>query len=132
MGSLPSGFVLSQRAAQHDAILATLALLQPPPADRAEQRLPAVITQVLQVLRRDAGQPWPGDAVQRAALDAAEVESRRLQRAVLAHADFSPGVGRYVLVQAAQPASFALSIDAQGLVPADWPYVAGVHRALAK
>ena len=117
--------LLSQRAAQHDAILATLALLQPARAEAAEQRLPAVVTQVLQVLRRDDGQAWPGDAAQRAALDAGEAESRRLRRATLARADFGADRGRYLLVQAATPASFALLIDAQGLVPADWPYTAG-------
>ena len=113
--------LLSQRASQHDAILGTLALLQPPPTGAAEQRLPAFVGQVLQVLRRDAGGPWPGPAAQQAALAVAEAESRRLRRAVLAGTE----PDRYLLVQAADPASFALRIDARALVPAsDWPYPA--------
>jgi signal transduction histidine kinase len=126
--------LLSQRAAQHDAILATLALLQPNAADAAEQRLPAFVGQVLQVLRRDPDRRWPGDAAQQALLDAAEVRSRNARRAVLARAEFGPASGRYLLVQAASPASFALLIEAQGLVPAvDWPFTPGgrVQASLA-
>lgn len=123
--------VLSQRAVQHDAILATLALLQPGAAAGAEQRLPAVYPQVLRVLRRDAataGAPigsvepgWPAaDAREAAALEAAEAESRRLGRAALGAVDFAHG--RYWLVRAAAPASFALLIDARSLVvPDEWP-----------
>jgi len=116
--------LLSQRAAQHDAVLATLSLLQPPAAEAAERRLPAVVGPVLQVLRRNAEGRWPGDDAQRDALDVAERESRALQRAVLARS--APGGGRYLLVRAASPASFALLIDAAALVPAtDWPFAAG-------
>jgi DNA-binding CsgD family transcriptional regulator len=71
--------LLSQRASQHDAILGTLALLQPP-AGGAEQRLPAFVGQVLQVLRRDAGGAWPGSTAQQAALAQGEAESRRLRQ----------------------------------------------------
>jgi signal transduction histidine kinase len=116
--------VLSQRAVQHDAILATLALLQPSAQTAAEQRLPAVYAQVLRVLRRDAGAPWPAagtaDAREAAALSAAEAESRRTARAALGAVDFAQG--RYWLVRAAEPASFALQIDARSLlVPDEWP-----------
>ena len=51
--------LLSQRAVQHDAMLGTLALLQPDAAARPEQRLPALQAQVLRVLRRDPGTAWP-------------------------------------------------------------------------
>ena len=118
--------LLSQRASQHDAILATLALLQPPAAEAPEQRLPSFVGQVLQVLRRDAGTDWPGDADQRAALAAAEQQSRPLQRAVMAQVALGGERGRYALVRAATPASFALVIDARALVPAaDWPFAPG-------
>ena len=51
--------LLSQRVVQHDAVLATLALLQPAAAGgHAEQRLPSVYPQILEVKRRDAATPW--------------------------------------------------------------------------
>ncbi|NML48425.1 two-component sensor histidine kinase [Ramlibacter sp. G-1-2-2] len=108
--------LLSQRAVQHDAILATLALLQPPDSPEAgAQRLPALYPQILSVQRRDAGAAWPD-----AALAAAEAQSRALRRAVLADADFA--AGRYRLVRAAQPASFAAQFDLRKLVPwPEWP-----------
>jgi C4-dicarboxylate-specific signal transduction histidine kinase len=108
--------LLSQRAVQHDAILATLALLQPaasggPP----EQRLPSVYPQILEVKRRDAATPWTD-----ARLAAAEAMSRTQKRATLADADFA--LGRYRLVLAAEPASFALLMDLQAVVPwNEWP-----------
>jgi signal transduction histidine kinase len=107
--------LLSQRVVQHDAILATLALLQPPGQDAAEQRLSSVYPQILGVQRRDGEAPWPG-----AALEAAEQESRQRRRAALAEVDLPRG--RYQVVLAAQPASFALSIDFRSVVPwAEWP-----------
>jgi signal transduction histidine kinase len=113
--------VLSQRVVQHDAILATLALLQPQAQGHAEQRLPAVYPQVLRVLRRDAGTAWSvADAHEAAALEAGEAESRRRARAALGAVDLTQG--RYWLVRAAEPASFALQIDARSLVvPEEWP-----------
>jgi len=107
--------LLSQRAVQHDAILATLALLQPGDAGAPEQRLPSLYPQVLQVLRHDAQHPWPD-----AALATAEAESRRLRRAALAQADLAQG--RFTLVHAAEPSSFALRIALADMVPwAEWP-----------
>jgi len=51
--------LLSQRAAQHDAILATLVLLDPASSgDHPWARLPALYPQVLQVWRRDADSDW--------------------------------------------------------------------------
>lgn len=97
--------LLSQRVVQHDAILATLGLLQPAPqADAAERRLPALYPQILFVQRRGPGAAWP-----EAALAAAEDRSRVLKRAVLAQPDLA--AGRYVLVLAAEPASFAVGFD---------------------
>ncbi len=108
--------LLSQRMAQHDAALATLALLQPAAGpDAAERRLPSLYPQVLAVLRRDRGQDWaePG-------LAAAEEDSRRQQRPATASTDLAQG--RYWLVLAAEPASFALQLSLREAIPADeWP-----------
>jgi signal transduction histidine kinase len=110
--------LLSQRVVQHDAILATLALLQPQGtagAGSAEQRLPALYPQILSVQRRDAGAAWPD-----AALAAAEARSRSARRPALADADFT--AGRYRVVLAAEPASFAAVFDLRQLVPwNEWP-----------
>lgn len=111
--------VLSQRAGQHDAILATLALLQPADAaGRAEQRLPALYPQILSVRRRPPEAAWE-DPV----LGAAEARSRQLRRPELADFDFA--AGRYRVVLAAEPASFAATFDLQRVVPWDeWPMAA--------
>jgi signal transduction histidine kinase len=108
--------LLSQRVVQHDAVLATLALLQPPPqADPAEQRLPALYPQILRVQRRDPGAAW-ADPRQHEA----EVVSRAVRHATLAQLDFNSG--RYELVLAAEPASFALLMDLGAVVPwSEWP-----------
>jgi signal transduction histidine kinase len=108
--------LLSQRVVQHDAVLATLALLQPPAqADPAEQRLPALYSQILRVQRRDPGAAWP-DPRQHAA----EVVSRAVRHAALAQVDFN--AARYELVLAAEPASFALLMDLRAVVPwSEWP-----------
>lgn len=109
--------LLSQRAAQHDAVLAMLALLQPGPGggERPERRIPAVYPQILEVLQRAGSDPWPD-----AALAAAEEESRRQRRPAAADVDFARG--RYRLVQAATPASHAMLIDLGAMVPwEEWP-----------
>jgi signal transduction histidine kinase len=108
--------LLSQRAVQHDAVLATLALLQPASAsDPAEHRLPSVYPQILAVQRRDGPAAWPD-----AALQAAESVSRAQRRPALADADFARG--RYRIVLGADPASFALTLDLAAVVPsAEWP-----------
>lgn len=121
--------LLSQQAVQHDAMLATLTLLQPA-VDAAgtasagpEQRLPALYPQVLRVLRRAGADAWAA-AAPGADWAAAEAESARLQRAVLAEVDLARG--RYTLLRAGQPASFALVIDAAATVPwAEWPLPRG-------
>ncbi|MDO9604544.1 sensor histidine kinase [Hydrogenophaga sp.] len=114
--------LLSQQVVQHDAILATLALLQPAPvASRTgspEQRLPALYPRILSVQRSDAATPWPDPA-----LAEAERLSRQSGRAALAPLDLPSG--RYRLVLASEPASFALTIDLQALVPwEEWPMAA--------
>ena len=108
--------LLSQVAVQHDAILATLALLQPAAdAEARERRLASVYPQVLGVLRRDREAAWPD-----AALSSAEAASRQAQRAALAGVDFAQG--QFSIVQAAEPASFALRIDVQRMTPwSEWP-----------
>ena len=109
--------LLSQQVVQHDAVLATLALLQPGEGAEAapEQRLPALYPQVLRVLRRERGADWPSET-----LRAAEARSRAQQRATLADADLA--AGHYTVLRAADPASFALQIDIERMVPwADWP-----------
>lgn len=112
--------LLSQRVVQHEAVLATLALLQPTPpagsAESAEQRLTSVYPQILGVQRRDAGAAWPD-----ASLNQAEHASRQTRGAVLANPAFTSARGRYQLVLAAQPASYALLIDLHGTIPwKDW------------
>jgi signal transduction histidine kinase len=111
--------LLSQRASQHDAVLATLALLQPDDgAAEAVQRLPSVYPQILGVQRRAPGQPWSDARIQ-----AAEVQSKALRRPVLALYDLA--AARYQMVLAAEPASYALQIDLRAVVPwSEWPMAA--------
>ena len=108
--------LLSQQVVQYDAVLATLALLGNA-GDRsgAEQRLSAVYPSILRVARRDADAAWPD-----ARLAAVEAQSRQAQRAQLGPVDLA--AGRYWLVMAAQPVSYALDIELARTVPwADWP-----------
>ncbi len=116
--------LLSQRAAQLDAVLATLVLVAP--AADAEvsaalmaARLPALWPAVLAVHRSDAQHPWPD-----AALATAEAESRA-QAAGQRHARLAAvdaARQHYSLVLAGSPTSWALRVDAKRLVPADeWP-----------
>ncbi|MEY4738231.1 MAG: hypothetical protein RL302_2550 [Pseudomonadota bacterium] len=111
--------LLSQRVVQHDAILATLALLHSGTAtDRPEQRLPALYTQIAAAAHRGPNEAWPTPL-----LTAAEAESRRLKRAVLADVDLQKGT--YQLVLAAQPDSYALTISMRNMVPwTEWPMAA--------
>ena len=108
--------LLSQRVVQHDAVMATLALLQTAPGGaRPEQRLASLYPQILAVQRRDAGSDWPDER-----LRVAETLSRALRRPALAGVDFARG--RYLLVLAAEPASFALQMDLRAVVPwSEWP-----------
>lgn len=106
--------LLSQQVVQHDAVLATLALLQPGAAGTA-QRLTSIYPRLLSVQRRDPGQGWPDPAIERA-----EAASLLARRAAMVEAPLS--LGRYTLVLAGDPASHALTISLDGLVPqVDWP-----------
>lgn len=109
--------LLSQRAAQHDAILATLVLLAPAPSeDDPWARLPALYPQVLKVWRRTADAAWP-----ELPLALADEQSRATARAALAAVDGA--AGHYDLVLAGAPASFALRIEIERWVPWDeWPF----------
>lgn len=113
--------LLSQRAAQLDAVLATLALVaQEPDAEASAERLPALWPGVLAVHRSDAEHPW-----RYAALAAAELQSRALpagkRHAVLTSVD--PARLLYSLVLAGYPASWALRVDATRLIPTqEWPF----------
>lgn len=108
--------LLSQVAAQHDAMLATLVLLQPAAAE--SRRLPALAPQVLRLDRRAEGERWP--AQQADALQAAEARSASLKRAVPVATELA--AGRYTLVRAGTPAAYALTIDLAAMVPwPDWP-----------
>lgn len=111
--------LLSQQVVQHDAILDTLALLQPtsgasgmtPP----EQRLPSLYPHILAVQRRERDATWSDTD-----LTAAEQRSLQDRRPALARPDLA--AGRYHLVLAAQPTAYALTIDLRGMVPWDeWP-----------
>lgn len=115
--------LLSQRMAQHDAALATLALLQPAAGpDAAERRLPSLYPQVVAVQRQDPGHPWTTPA-----LAQAQDASRRLGRPALGPLDLAQG--RYWLVLAGEPASFALQLSLRETVPADeWPASAAPLR----
>jgi len=105
--------LLSQRVVQHDAVLSSLALLQPPAGP--EPRLSSVYPQILEVKRREAGAQWSDPA-----LVQAEARSRTQKRPELASMDLA--TGRYVVVHAADPASFALRLDLRQVVPwAEWP-----------
>jgi len=107
--------LLSQRVVQHDAVLATLALLEPSGAEQPEQRLPAVYSQILQVRRRAPGDSWPDTA-----LINAETRSRATRHAALAALDTHNG--RYNLVMAAGNGAYALRIALRETVPWDeWP-----------
>ncbi|CAN5429630.1 ATP-binding protein [soil metagenome] len=112
--------LLSQQVVQYDAVLATLALLEPSAgAGRPEQRLSSVYASILGVLRRDADTAWP-DGPLAPLLAQAEAQSRKLQRPALASVDLARG--RYWLVMGATPTSYALDIDLAGSVPwRDWP-----------
>ena len=110
--------LLSQQVVQYDAVLATLAFLGAAgEGGGAEQRLSSVYPSIRAVARRDASTGWPDPR-----LDAAEAQSRTDQRPQLGPLDLT--AGRYWLVMAAQPASFALDVDLARAVPwADWPMV---------
>ncbi|MEP6559316.1 MAG: ATP-binding protein [Burkholderiales bacterium] len=109
--------LLGQRAAQHDAILSTLVLLDAAPAaDDPARRLPALYPQVLQVRRRTPEAEWPD-----ADLARAEAVSRLAARPAVAALD--PVAMHYDLVLAGNPGSFAMRIAIEQWVPwSEWPF----------
>lgn len=116
--------LLSQRASQHDAVLASLNLLHTEPAaDARVQRLPALYPQILATAQRSQGGIWSGSLSLEAALPALDLAWLASQAGALATtAAFDGQQGRYWLVQAASPMSHALLIDLRGMVPwSDWP-----------
>ena len=110
--------LLSQRTAQQDAVMAMLALLQPATDTSTAApgpRITAVYPQIIEIRQRTENAGWSNDALQ-----AGEEESRRSNRAAIGGVDFDNG--RYRMVQAASPASYAVQIDLRGMVPWDeWP-----------
>ena len=116
--------LLSQQLVQHDAILAMLALLQPQlspdaSANATASDLARLYPQILGIAQRRADQPWP--AHWPSTLDALEQQSRRSGHA---HMDASRlAAGTLFVVQAGQPASYALALDLRAAVPTEeWPY----------
>lgn len=117
--------VLSQRATEIEAVLATVLLLAPATADPAEARLPALYPQVLRVLRRPDGAGW-GDP----ALAAADAASRQRGHAVIA--GFDAGARRFTLQQSALAAGAALVVDVdRWRDTAGWPFGAGSAVAVS-
>lgn len=112
--------LLSQRAVQHEAVLATLVLMQP----ALDARLPAIYPQFLRMWRRVGDAAWPGDSSLSAALQAAEQSKGSPQ---LALADLPNARFWVVMAPTAssgpQAAAYALEVSLPLMVPwADWPY----------
>ncbi|MEO6625940.1 MAG: ATP-binding protein [Burkholderiaceae bacterium] len=108
--------LLSQRAGQQEAVLATLASARgASDTPRADQRPPAAYPQILSVQSRTSDGLW-----QQPMLAGAEAESHKLRRAVMT--DVILDKGRYQLLLAADPASYAVLIDVRSMVPwNEWP-----------
>ena len=108
--------LLSQQVVQHDAVLATLALLDSnDDSAHPEQRLPSVYPHILSVQRRARDARWPD-----AHLQALDAQSRQLGHGLLVQTDFA--LGRYELMLGALPASYLLKIDIRSMVPwREWP-----------
>ncbi len=108
--------LMSQQVVQYDAVLATLALLEPAAGGgQPERRLPSVYPSILGVQRHAGGEAWPAPS-----LANAEARSRELHRPEYVADDFA--AGRYRLLIAAVPASYLVDIDLAATVPwRDWP-----------
>ncbi|WP_341668245.1 sensor histidine kinase [Alcaligenes sp. SDU_A2] len=109
--------LLGQRLAQHDAILQMLVLLQPP-VQRIERlgTLEAMFPQVMAIYREENGTPWANPLWEQA-----QQQSLKVERAVLTDVHLSQG--RYVLLVAAHPASFAVTLDLNAAIAWDeWPF----------
>ena len=110
--------LLSQQLVQHDAILATLSLLQPALgtdalANAGATGLSRLYPQVLGVAQRQADQHWPANWPE--ALSHLEQQSRASGHA---HMDASRlADGKLYVVQAGQPASYTLKLDLRATIP---------------
>ncbi|MFC3626316.1 sensor histidine kinase [Vogesella amnigena] len=107
--------LLSQKTVQHDAVLATLAQLETPPAaERLLAGLQPALPQLLAIGRWQAGR-WQGSAPEPAGLSAALHHAAQLRSAQTLPA----GGGSYWLVDAS---GWSLLIDAHRLLAgSDWP-----------
>jgi signal transduction histidine kinase len=125
--------LLSQRAAELDAVLATLALLEPassPAAFQAAvQRLPQLYPQVIAGLHRDTGQQW-SDTALAAAEERSRAQPAARRHAVVAAVDTR--TGQYAMVLAGARAGFALRIELHRMAAMEgWPLQdAGAVRAV--
>src|SRR5690606_31255249 len=109
--------LLGQRLAQQDAILQMLALLQAP-VQRIERlgTLEAMLPQVMAIYRQESDAAWANPQWQQA-----QLQSLKAERAVLT--DVRLAQGRYVLLVAAHPASFAVQLDLNAAIAWDeWPF----------
>ncbi|WP_198317613.1 sensor histidine kinase, partial [Alcaligenes faecalis] len=109
--------LLGQRLAQHDAILQMLALLQPP-VQRIERlgTLKAMFPQIMAIYREESDVAWANPQWQQA-----QLQSLKAERAVLT--DVQLAQGRYGLLVAAHPASFAVMLDLNAAIAWDeWPF----------
>lgn len=115
--------LLSQRVVQHDAVLGTLALLEPAGQARPEQRLPAVYPQILAVQRRAPGETWRDRAH-----EGIEAQARATGQPVMLGNELP--AGRYDLVMPAGAGAYLLRIDLAQTVPWDeWPLPPDRHPA---
>ena len=107
--------LLSQKTVQHDAVLATLAQLETPPAaERLLAGLQPALPQLLAIGRWQAGR-WQGSMPQPAGLSTALPRAAQLRSAQTLPA----GGGSYWLVDAS---GWSLLIDARRLLAgSDWP-----------
>ena len=119
--------LLSQQAAQNDAVLATLSLMEADERSvfRSLAALPRLYPQIVDAFQRGPTEPWPDaptELVRAEASSAAEPPATR--HAVMTALD--PVTGHYGLVLAGERASHALRIDARRLSEAsDWPLRSG-------
>lgn len=120
--------LISQRMVQLDALITALPApgAAPPSASptrgaedkvKLDQRFLMTYPQVISIQRRGADESWSDDA-----LRIAEETSANLKQPVLTNVNLAKG--RYQLVHAADPVSFALLVDIRALVPwREWPMV---------
>ena len=109
--------LVSQRMVQLDALITALPTRVAEDRAKLDQRFLMTYPQVLSIQRRASDESWSDDA-----LRTAEDASIRLKQPVLTNVNLARG--RYQLVQASDPVSFALLVDIRALVPwREWPMV---------